>query len=75
ADTFVLAVGEGIDTIVDFEVGIDLLGLKGELSADELSISQVGSNAEISLGSEMLAILTGVNAADLTADDPFVMIA
>ncbi|MEA5539715.1 alkaline phosphatase [Limnoraphis robusta Tam1] len=71
SDTFVLAVGEGIDTIVDFEVGIDLLGLKGELSADKLSISQVGSDAEISLNSEILAILTGVDAASLIAADPF----
>ncbi|KKD36632.1 alkaline phosphatase [Limnoraphis robusta] len=71
SDTFVLAVGEGIDTIVDFEVGIDLLGLKGDLSADQLSISQVGSDTEVSFGSEILAILTGVNAAGLTADDPF----
>ena len=70
-DTFVLAVGEGIDTIVDFEVGIDLLGLKGDLSADKLSISQVGSDTEISFGSEILAILTGVNAASLIAADPF----
>lgn len=75
SDTFVLAVGEGTDTIVDFEVGIDLLALKGDLSADELSISQVGSDTEVSFGSEILAILTGVNAAGLTADDPFTLIA
>ncbi|MEA5500170.1 alkaline phosphatase [Limnoraphis robusta] len=71
SDTFVLAVGEGTDTIVDFEVGIDLLALKGDLSADELSISQVGSDTEVSFGSEILAILTGVDAASLIAADPF----
>ncbi len=66
-DTFVLAVGEGTDLIVDFEVGIDLFGLKGGLMAEELSFTQAGSDTEVGMGSDVLALLEGVNASDLTA--------
>jgi len=56
-DTFVLAAGEGTDLFVDFEVGIDFLGLKGGLTAEELSFTQVGSDTEVGTVSEVLAIL------------------
>jgi Ca2+-binding RTX toxin-like protein len=73
-DTFVLAEGEGIDTIVDFELGIDLIGLAEEITADQLSITANGNNTEISLASDVLAILSGVDASDFIAEDPFVQI-
>jgi Ca2+-binding RTX toxin-like protein len=73
-DTFVLAEGEGIDTIVDFELGIDLIGLAEEITADQLSITANGNNTEISLASDVLAILNGVDASDFIAEDPFVQI-
>ncbi|MGF1493134.1 MAG: phytase [Microcoleaceae cyanobacterium] len=61
ADLFVLAVGEGTDTIVDFEVGLDLIGLAGGLTFADISVA----NGEISFGSETLAIV----GVDLTEDD------
>ncbi|MEA5496561.1 FG-GAP-like repeat-containing protein [Limnoraphis robusta] len=73
-DTFVLAEGEGIDTIVDFELGIDLIGLAEEITADQLSITANGNNTEISLGGNVLAILSGVDASDFIAEDPFIQI-
>ena len=62
-DTFVLAVGEGTDTIVDFEVGTDLIGLSNGLSFGQLSFA----GSEIRVGEEVLATLNNVVTADLTA--------
>jgi glycerophosphoryl diester phosphodiesterase len=78
-DTFVLATGEGTDLIVDFEVGMDFLGLKGGLMAEELSFTQAGSDTEVGMGSEVIAILEGVNSNELTAlisgdNDPFLTV-
>ncbi|MGL5083943.1 MAG: calcium-binding protein [Microcoleaceae cyanobacterium] len=73
-DTFILAVGEGTDTIIDFEVGLDKIGLTDGLTADALSIEQSGNRTEISAGDETLAFLRGVDAAALLASDPFVAI-
>ncbi|NER80750.1 MAG: multifunctional hydrolase/phosphatase/nucleotidase, partial [Leptolyngbya sp. SIO1D8] len=56
SDTFVLAAGEGTDTITDFEIGVDFIGLAGGLTADQLSFE---GNA-IKFGDETLAMLTGV---------------
>ncbi|NEP00058.1 MAG: hypothetical protein F6K58_15530 [Symploca sp. SIO2E9] len=66
SDTFVLAIGEGTDTIMDFEVGIDLIELAGGLTFGQLSIEQEGSNALLSTGQETLAILHGINADAVT---------
>ncbi len=66
ADTFVLAEGEGTDTILDFEVGIDLIGLAEGITADQLSIDPNGNNIEISLAGDILAVLNGVDTPDLT---------
>ncbi|WP_413161087.1 FG-GAP-like repeat-containing protein [Capilliphycus salinus ALCB114379] len=73
-DRFVLAEGEGIDTIVDFELGIDLIGLTEEITADQLSITANGNDTEISLGDNVLAILSGVNTPDFIALDPFIQL-
>ncbi|MBD2258296.1 glycerophosphodiester phosphodiesterase family protein [Pseudanabaena sp. FACHB-2040] len=70
SDTFVLAAGEGTDTITDFEGGIDRIGLANGLSFADLSL---GGNF-IAYGNENLATLIGVNTAALTAAD-FVSIA
>ncbi|MDY7021451.1 MAG: ExeM/NucH family extracellular endonuclease, partial [Cyanobacteriota bacterium] len=71
SDTFILAVGEGTDTIVDFEVGVDLIGLADGLTAEMLSISTQGNNTIIAVGDETLATLNGVT--DLS-DDSFSLI-
>jgi len=65
SDTFILAAGEGTDTIVDFEVGIDFIGLADGLTFDDLSFS----GNTISFDGEVLANLSGVNVTTLTAED------
>lgn len=65
SDTFVLAAGEGTDTIVDFEMGIDLIGLADGLSFGQLTLT----GREISFNDEVLALLSNVSTADLTAAD------
>ncbi|MDY7024207.1 MAG: calcium-binding protein, partial [Cyanobacteriota bacterium] len=72
ADTFILAEGEGTDTITDFEVGIDTLQLDG-LLVDDIAISQSGANTIVDFGVETLAILEGVDATGLTANDFFLV--
>ena len=62
-DVFVLAAGEGTDTIIDFEVGTDFIGLD-ELNFERLIISGTGDTS-ISLGNETLAIVQGVNPSSL----------
>jgi len=64
----VLAISEGIDKIRDFQIDEDVLGLSGELTFGELSISQQGKNTWIDFNQDTLAILTDVNANTLTAD-------
>lgn len=66
SDTFVLATGEGTDTISDFDIAKDLIGLAGTLKFAQLSITQDGDNSVIGFDDESLAILTGVQANILT---------
>ncbi len=60
SDTFVLALGEGTDIIVDFEVGTDLIGLADGLSLGQLT--QTVQDSDLLLGSagETLALVQGV---------------
>jgi 3-phytase/alkaline phosphatase D len=69
ADTFVLGLGDGTDTIVDFEIGTDLIGLAGRLEFEDLSFA----GHKISAEGEVLAVLEGVSAVNLTEDD-FVLV-
>jgi hypothetical protein len=64
-DIFVFADGEGIDTINDFELGTDKIGLTEGLTFGNLSFA----GNEILLGSDVLAVLTGVNTTTLTASN------
>ena len=64
-DIFVFAAGEGIDTITDFSLGTDKIGLTGGLTFGDLSFS----GNEIRIGSDVLAVLTGVNTNTLTASN------
>jgi Cadherin-like domain/G8 domain/PKD domain/RTX calcium-binding nonapeptide repeat (4 copies) len=72
-DTFVLALGEGTDTITDFNRTSDNIGLANGLSFGQLSITQgTGSNANNALisdssNNELLAILSGVQASTLNS--------
>jgi hypothetical protein len=64
-DIFVFADGEGIDTINDFELGMDKIGLTEGLTFGNLSFS----GNKILIGSNVLAVLTGVNTNTLTASN------
>ncbi len=60
-----IATGEGTDTIVDFEVGIDFIGLANGLTFADLSFS----GDAIAVGNETLGIISGVESlteSDLT---------
>jgi 3-phytase/alkaline phosphatase D len=77
-DRFVLASGNGIDTIVDFQSGEDLLRLAGGLSFGQLTIApgtQANSSViRITSSGETLASLTGIGPTALSRND-FVAIA
>jgi 2',3'-cyclic-nucleotide 2'-phosphodiesterase (5'-nucleotidase family) len=62
ADTFVLAVGEGTDTIVDFEVGVDLIQLENGITFEDLTLTASGSSVGIVVDDEALAVVQGVTA-------------
>ena len=66
-DTFVFAPNHGTDTIADFTVGEDSIGLKDGLSVANLSLTAVNRNTEITFGDETLAILENqsLSAADI----------
>ncbi|QFS44778.1 choice-of-anchor D domain-containing protein [Nostoc sphaeroides] len=68
-DTFVLASGDGTDSITDFEIGKDKLALSGGLKFGQLSIYQQGSQAFImdSSDNQVLAKLDNVTASILLA--------
>jgi hypothetical protein len=64
-DIFVFAAGEGIDTITDFSLATDKIGLTGGLTFGQLSFW----GNQIRIGSDVLAVLTGVNTNTLTASN------
>jgi carbonic anhydrase len=66
-DIFVLAAGEGADTITDFSNGKNLIGLSGGLTFAELSFA--GSSILVDDTKEILATVTGVDATTLTASN------
>ncbi|MBD2680530.1 MULTISPECIES: choice-of-anchor D domain-containing protein [Nostoc] len=69
SDTFVLASGEGTDSIVDFNVGIDKIALSGGLQFGQLLIQQQGTQAFIldSSDNQVLAKLDNASASILLA--------
>ena len=68
ADTFVIAAGQGTDTIRDFTAGTDLLGLAGDLTFGRLDFAQQGRDTRVELGEDTLAILEDVAAGDVSED-------
>lgn len=69
SDIFVIAAGEGTDTIVDFEDGIDFIGLAGGLSFGDLLLEQQGQNAAINFSGDTIGIVEGIDILDLTSSD------
>jgi Ca2+-binding RTX toxin-like protein len=68
-DRFVLMLGAGVDTITDFEDGIDLIALTGTLTFESLTISQSNNATLITAGEELLASLNGVEATLIGVGD------
>ncbi len=73
-DMFVLASESGIDTIFNFTVGSDYLGLLNGLTFEQITITQgIGTNTSDTLISkqdgEVLATLIGVEANTLSLWD------
>lgn len=74
ADTFVFADGHGIDTVQDFQGGLDLLDLTaasgigtfGEIAG---ASSQMGNDLDIDTGGGHVIRLIDTTLADLTSDD------
>ncbi len=64
ADTFVLAAGEGTDTIEDFQLGTDSIGLADGLTFADLTLS----GNDILFGTETLATLN-IAATNLSESD------
>lgn len=67
-DTFVFAPFHGTDTIEDFTVGEDIIGLKQGLTFTDLSVTQANGDTRIEFGSETLAILKDVTVSRAQID-------
>ena len=69
-DTFSIFLGEGFDTIQDFQDGFDKIGLGG-LQFSQLTISQVGANAFIrnTSNGEFLFNLQNISSSLITSVD------
>ena len=68
-DIFVLAVGQGQDTISDFKDGVDSLGLDDRLSFGDIDIIGRSGNTLIRYNNRTLATLTNVNASAISVED------
>ncbi len=72
-DTFILSPKAGDDLIFRFDTSVDVLGLTGGLSFEDLVINQgIGVNANNTLislknGDELLAALNGVQASSISS--------
>ncbi len=67
ADQFWILTGEipeSANTIVDFEVGSDVIGILG-IDANTLKLTQMDGNTEIAFGGNTLAVLNGVTDLDV----------
>ncbi|MEM6839796.1 MAG: hypothetical protein AAF609_23540, partial [Cyanobacteria bacterium P01_C01_bin.120] len=76
SDLFVYGNDDGTDIILDFEVGIDQIGLvEGELTFADLTLTQNGGNTLLTVTetSEVLAVLNNVEATGI-GEDSFVIV-
>ena len=63
ANTFVLALNNGTDTIYDFKTNQDILGLFGGLTANQITLTKSAQDTIITAQGQTLAILKGVQFA------------
>ena len=69
SDTFVLRPGHGTDTILDFQDGVDYIGLASGLLFENLNIVQQGDDALILVDDQTLGMVSDIQANQLTAGD------
>ncbi|MEM7061647.1 MAG: calcium-binding protein [Cyanobacteria bacterium P01_B01_bin.77] len=70
SDLFVFGSGDGTDTVLDFEVGIDRIGIvEEEFTFADLTLTQDGANTVLGVSGETLAILNNVQAFALGESD------
>ena len=69
-DVFVLSPNSGVDTVLNFEVGLDKFGLAGGLSFDQLQITSTlgGTVFQVANNGQVLANLLGANGVISTLD-------
>ena len=68
SDLFVFGLGDGTDTVLDFEVGTDRIGIvEGEFTFADVTLTQDGVNTVLGVSTtgETLAILNNVQASAL----------
>jgi Ca2+-binding RTX toxin-like protein len=66
-DTFILARNSGLDTIQDFRVGQDHIGLADTLTFQDLSFVKGSGGTIVKAGNQQLALLDGINPNQLSA--------
>jgi phosphodiesterase/alkaline phosphatase D-like protein len=58
------------NTIVDFQIGTDVIGIQGAkslgISSSTIGLTQVGADTSINFGGQTLAVLIGIQASSLT---------
>jgi hypothetical protein len=76
-DQFWLVNGEvpsSPNTVLDFQIDTDVIGFSGAaslgISSTTLKLSQVGADTDILFGSQTLAVLSGIQATDLSLTNP-----
>ncbi|MEM6352733.1 MAG: serine hydrolase [Cyanobacteria bacterium P01_D01_bin.14] len=70
SDLFVFGNGDGTDTVLDFEVGIDRIGIvEGEFTFADVILTQDGMNTVLGISGETLAVLNNVQASALGEND------
>lgn len=71
ADRFWIQARQGVDTILDFEIGTDRIILGSNLTFDRLRLQQRGENTliRIAQNNQRLAILNGIQASALSRRD------
>jgi len=69
ADVFVFNPGAGVDTIADFEDGVDLLDISAFSGPLSIGFSASGTDAEVRINGTLIATLENTDVSDLSAAD------
>ena len=68
-DTFVLHEGHGYSHILDFQDGVDVIGLTSGLTFEDLDIVQQGNDSLIRIDGYKLAVVKSIQAEQLGVED------